>query len=296
MLDTAVIRTMRPPFLLLTPACLLLGIASAHVVEPSLDAVRLVLVLVGALAAHISVNMLNEYQDFRSGLDLVTEKTSFSGGSGGLPEHPQSAPAVLFLGSLALVVTLCIGVYFISLVGQQLLPVGLLGALIVVTYTQWINRSPWLCLLTPGFGFGPLMVVGTQLALTGEVTRLAVLLSLVPFFLVNNVLLLNQYPDIAADRSVGRRTFPIVYGPASSTQVYGVFALAAFVLIALMVATGQVPALGLVALLPMVSAWHAFRGGRDLGDNVSSKPSHLAAGVATALSTPVLLGLAILWG
>ncbi len=40
------------------------------------------LALLGAFLAHISVNTLNEYFDFKSGLDLETIKTPFSGGSG----------------------------------------------------------------------------------------------------------------------------------------------------------------------------------------------------------------------
>ncbi len=48
------------------------------------------LVLLGALAAHGAVNALNEYADYRSGLDLRTARTPFSGGSGTLVDHPQS--------------------------------------------------------------------------------------------------------------------------------------------------------------------------------------------------------------
>ncbi|MCH2157572.1 MAG: hypothetical protein MK096_02180 [Oleiphilaceae bacterium] len=40
--------------------------------------------------------------------------------------------------------------------------------------------------------------------------QLAYLALLLPFCLSNNLLLLTQYPDIHADKNVGRRTFPIV--------------------------------------------------------------------------------------
>jgi 1,4-dihydroxy-2-naphthoate octaprenyltransferase len=35
-----------------------------------------IIILIGALSAHISVNMLNEYYDFKSGLDLKINKTA----------------------------------------------------------------------------------------------------------------------------------------------------------------------------------------------------------------------------
>jgi 1,4-dihydroxy-2-naphthoate octaprenyltransferase len=70
----------------------------------------------------------------------------------------------------------------------------------------------WFCWLAPGLGFGPLMVMGTEVALAGQYTLEGFVASLVPFFLVNNLLLLNQYPDIEADKAVGRRHFLVVYG------------------------------------------------------------------------------------
>lgn len=67
----------------------------------------------GATLAHISVNTLNEYEDFKSGLDFQTFKTPFSGGSGTLPNHPNIAPQTLWLGLLSLAVTIGIGLYFV---------------------------------------------------------------------------------------------------------------------------------------------------------------------------------------
>ena len=75
----------RLPFLVLTPACVLLGLASVHWTHDHLDLLMAALVMLGALAAHVSVNAFNEYLDFRSGLDAMTKPTPFSGGSGVLP-------------------------------------------------------------------------------------------------------------------------------------------------------------------------------------------------------------------
>jgi len=85
-MSNALIGPMRPNFLVLTPACVLLGIATAFWSGASLDPVIIILILAGALLAHTSVNALNEYHDFKSGLDLVTEATPFSGGTKTLPE------------------------------------------------------------------------------------------------------------------------------------------------------------------------------------------------------------------
>ncbi|WP_197475205.1 prenyltransferase, partial [Oleiphilus sp. HI0079] len=78
---TAVLQATRPPFLILTPACVFLGASIAFAEQAVFSNVDFALVLIGAMAAHISVNTLNEYFDFKSGLDLNTNKTPFSGGS-----------------------------------------------------------------------------------------------------------------------------------------------------------------------------------------------------------------------
>jgi 1,4-dihydroxy-2-naphthoate octaprenyltransferase len=194
----------RLPFLALTPACIALGLACVQWQQGAIDLLQAMLVLLGAIAAHISVNAFNEYSDFKSGLDATTQRTPFSGGSGVLPAHPELAASTraMALGSLALCTA--IGLYFVRLRGPALLPLGLAGVLLIVLYTQWITRQPWLCLVAPGLGFGPVMILGTQVALTGHYSVAAAAASAVPFFLVNNLLLLNQFPDIEADRRVGR--------------------------------------------------------------------------------------------
>lgn len=64
----AVLRATRPSFLVLAPLCVLLGIALAARQPVPLSLTEVVLVLVGGLLAHAAVNLLNEYDDFRSGL------------------------------------------------------------------------------------------------------------------------------------------------------------------------------------------------------------------------------------
>lgn len=289
------LKSTRLPFLLLTPVCVLLGIASALAEQPGIDLLLLVIILLGALSAHVSVNMLNEYHDYHSGLDGRTIKTPFSGGSGALQLQPEMAEAILVAGLLFLVVTLVVGLVLLIQQGPLILPIGLLGVAIIVTYTKWINRSPLLCLIAPGLAFGPLMVIGTHVALTGHFSFLALWVSMVPFFLVNNLLLLNQIPDIEADESVGRQTFPIVYGRKRSALVYALFALCAFAVIPWGVIQGDLSASCLLAMLPGVLALSAFYGLVRYGENISRLIPFMAYNVAGTILTPLLLGLAMIF-
>lgn len=286
--------TARLPFLALTPACVFLGYASA--VTSGLPVATAVLgsVLAGALAAHVSVNALNEYLDFRSGLDMRTTRTPFSGGSGALLTNPAAGRTVLLFACVALAVTVIIGCWLVYQRGPLLLGIGLLGVIIVLSYTPWLNRWPLLCLIAPGLAFGPLMVVGTCVALTGSFSPAALAVSLPVFFLVNNLLLLNQFPDVEADLSVGRRHVPIVYGLGVSLVIYVVLLGGAAGALVIGVQTDLLPPGSYLELLPLllgcVAGWRAYR---YLDDQADLRPA-LALNVATAVLTPCVLGVAML--
>lgn len=283
----------RAPFLVLTPACLLVGFAVADRALGRIDPVHAALVLAGALAAHVAVNALNEYGDFRSGLDLMTRRTPFSGGSGTLPAEPRLAPLALALAIAAATVTVLIGLHFVALRGAALLPVGVAGMLLVLGYTHWITRHPWLCLLAPGLGFGPLMITGAVIALGAGMSLTAVLAALPPMFLCSGLLLLNQVPDIEADRRVGRRHLAVLWGAERATRLYAVLVAAAPLTLVGAVATGALPVTALLGLLTLPLAVAATRGAlRHAGDPSQLLPA-LALNVALCVATPVLIAAGI---
>jgi len=287
------IQSIRAPFLILTPVCVFLGLSAVIANDSEINLLLLSLTLLGALLAHISVNTFNEYLDFKSGLDLITVKTPFSGGSGALPDHPDMAGNVLGIAISSLVVLTMIGAFFIWQYGSGIIPVGMMGLLLILFYTGWINKHPLLCLIAPGAGFGFVMVVGTQFALQGEYATLSWMIAFIPFFLVNNLLLLNQYPDSQADARVGRRHFTIAYGVNRSNLMYGIFATATVVIIVAYVQLGQLPVWSLIALLPMPLAYYALSGAIRHGEQIGEYPQYLAANVIVTILTPALLGISI---
>jgi 1,4-dihydroxy-2-naphthoate octaprenyltransferase len=289
-----VTQSMRVPFLILTPVCVLLGMSTVVANQVEIDPFAITLALIGAFLAHISVNTLNEYYDFKSGLDLATIKTPFSGGSGALPQNPEMAGSVLMVGTLSLVVVFLIGGYFVWLYGVGIIPVGLLGLLLIATYTSWINRHPLLCLIAPGLGFGFFIVAGTQFALQGEYTAMSWLVAIVPFLLVNNLLLLNQYPDIKADTEAGRNHLPIAFGVKRSNIIYGVFALMTVLAIVSLVLFERLPMLSLIALIPMPLAFFSLYGMTRYGASIGEHQQYLGANVVVAILSPLLLAISLL--
>ena len=291
-----ILGPMRLPFLILTPACVVLGLGTAVWSGADINPFYFVLALIGGLAAHISVDALNEYFDFKSGLDLKTERTPFSGGSGTLPANPGFVRQTLVTGIVSAAIICAVGLYFVSVWGLALLPLGLAGVILVVVYTPFIVRSPFWCLIAPGLGFGSFMVVGTHFVLTGNYAWTAVVASLVPFFLVSDLLLLNQFPDVDADRAVGRKNYPVQLGRKASSLIYGLFLLLAFVSIVVGVVLDYLPGMSLLGLIMVVPAVAVFVGAYRHADDIKKLTPLLGLNVLINILTPVLVAVGLFIG
>ncbi|GGD78053.1 hypothetical protein GCM10011357_36450 [Lacimicrobium alkaliphilum] len=244
-----------------------------------------------ALLAHISVNCLNEYQDFRSGLDYKTTRTPFSGGSGALPEYSQAAPVVLGVAIVSLVGCIILGLHLSSGMGWFPHAFGILAVAIVLTYTSVLNKKPLLCLIAPGTGFGLIMVAGSVFVLTGRFSAVVFVVSLVPFFLVNNLLLVNQYPDCQADSEYGRCTFPSTYGFKTSNRIYALFtALAAIALLITLILVTS-PGWGWALFLPLLLNIKVLTGLYTNKPQSKGFQTIMALNVIASILMPVLMGL-----
>ncbi|KPP97501.1 prenyltransferase [Marinobacter sp. HL-58] len=287
--SAAVVRASRPNFLVLAPLCAGLGVALAWQQGEPPALLDTLLVLTGAVLAHAAVNLLNEYEDFISGLDLITQRTPFSGGSGALPELPSAAKRVLFAAAGALLLVVAIGLYFVWLRGLPMLVPGAAGVLLVLTYTRWITRSPVICLLAPGLGFGPVMILGSLVALDARMDPAALTVSAISLLLVSELLLINQIPDADADRQAGRRHLVIALGKPAAARFVGIMLLAGYGVLSAGLVTGWLPPWSTLALAPLPAAfWITFRLPSLLADPQRLN-TVLGVNVAVLLATMALL-------
>ena len=291
-----VVGVMRPRFLLLAIACVFLGLAASVWTGHEINAWHAILCFVGGVLAHGGVNAFNEYEDIKSGLDFRTNRTPFSGGSGTLVPVPHKLPVALWTGLMTSAICVAIGIYFFLLYGWPILAIGALGLFIIVIYTPWLNKVPVLCLIAPGLGFGTLMVNGTFFAASGSFSWTALLVSFVPFFLVSNLLLLNQFPDVEADRTVGRKHLPITIGRKASARVFAAFVAASYLTIILGVALRVTPPWTLIGLVSVVFALPAVKGALQHPDEPVKLGPSMGQNVILNLITPVLMGIGLLIG
>jgi len=291
----------RPQFLLLSVVLAFLGATIAWYDSGIYPGVSFhwghaILAGLGILLCHTSVNVLNDYFDYKSGIDLEVKRTPFSGGSGILPASGLTSKQVLWLGLGSLILAVPIGVYFLLALnnGWQLLPLLVVGALCIVLYTPLITRlgfPEW----APGLALGTLPVLGAYFVQTTFYTWPAVVASIPSGFLVCNLLLLNEFPDVEADRHAGRKTMPIVIGGKKAWMVYSALTIAVYLWTIGWVAAGVMPVFTLIALLTLPFAIKAIRGGRKYDDMSQVVPA-MANNVLVVLLTQLLLGIGYILG
>lgn len=279
----------RPQFLLLSIILAFLGTSMALFYNGAIHYGYALLATLGLVLAHISVNTLNDYFDYRSGVDRLTLKTPFSGGSGILPANRLTSKQVLWMGIVTLLLATPIGIYFMIIKGWLLLPLLIVAALCVVLYTPVILKHHW-PEWSPGLGLGLLPVLGAYFAQTGYYTATSLIASVPSFILVHNLLLLNEFPDVAADRTVGRKTLPITIGKRNAALFYSFFTVLVYIWIAVIVLMNYAPIWILISLLTFPFAQKAIRGAFHV-DNTDALISSMKSNVIVVLGTQFLMAL-----
>jgi len=283
----------RPQFLTLSIVLAFLGTAVAWY-DGYFNLWQAVLAGIGLVLAHASVNILNDYFDFRSGIDLATRRTPFSGGSGILPASLLTPRQVLWLGLAALILAVPIGIYFIIERGWQLLPLLLVAAFFILLYSSFILKRPWPEWVA-GAGLGALPILGMYFAQTGAYTCTAVVACIPSAFLVHNLLLLNEFPDVEADQLANRKTIPITIGKKKAAVFYAAVAIAVYVWVIAWVAARVMPVWTLLGLLTLPLTIRAINGAVHHDDPSKLMPG-MAANIMVVLATQLLIGIGFILG
>jgi 1,4-dihydroxy-2-naphthoate octaprenyltransferase len=281
----------RAPFLLL-PVTLVAAGAAAAAYDDRVSVLASLLALIGLVALHAAVNAFNEVSDMKTGIDLHTTRTPFSGGSGTLPSGALSVRGAVGVGVVGSAIGLVIGIYFVWQLGWwPLVPIMALGALSVLIYTQVFARTG-VGEIFAGLGLGLLPVVGTALVQRGAIGSAAWAAGIPAFLMTFNLLLLNEFPDEDADRAGGRRNLVLLLGRQTAARVYTLAAVATPLAIAAAVLLGAFPALALIGLLPFWFVVPAIRWAVSLPHDGVPIPA-LAGNVIWNLATNTLVAIGL---
>jgi 1,4-dihydroxy-2-naphthoate octaprenyltransferase len=250
--------------------------------------------LIGLLCAHISVNVLNDYFDHRSGIDQKTNRSPFNGGSGSIQDSIISPKTTLWVGLVFLFLALFVGVYFFVSIphGWKLIPLVCIAGLIVILYSPFLLKlvgGEW----SAGIGLGALPVIGTYFVQTGHYSLLIFLASIPSAILVHNLLFINEFPDVEADTIGKRKTFPIVYGIPRSIQFYKITLVLLYIYIVENVLLGFFP---IYCLLTLLTIPMSIQTNKKLQLPTEQYQPMMQLNVSIVLFTQFLLGLGFILG
>ena len=252
------LRAIRIKFLLASVIAVSLGLSLTWYTGSSIDIFHALLTFAGVISLHASVDLLNDYWDFKRGIDTKTKRTKMSGGTGVLPEGLLKPKSVYLAGIGFLILGSIIGIYFIIIFG---IIIGvILGFAILSVYfysTKIVNWGLAEVFVTIK---GTLIVIGTFFIQSQGIDDFSIFAGIVVGLLSSLVLFVTSIPDHDIDKEKGRRTLIIIFGKSNSVKTFLIFPILTYGVIIFGVITELFPVYSLIVLLAkpflILAIWH----------------------------------------
>jgi 1,4-dihydroxy-2-naphthoate octaprenyltransferase len=295
----------RAPFLILAVLLVMIGLALAYKLpggQVDFSILHAVLLVIGVTSAHTSVNLFNEYSDFKTGIDFRTKRSPFSGGSGMITEGHTSPKSVKLAAISCLTLSAAIGIYFTFVSHWTIIILVLIGGLTILFYTEGLARI-MLGELFAGLTLGSLVVVGTYIAMTATpeqeirdlLSTVVIMVSIPPGILTSLLLLINEFPDAEADKAGGRLHLVIKLGKKKAAIIYNIGILLTFGILLIIPIINLTAFWLYLALIPFPLGLKACAGLLKHREDAQKLIPALGSNVVTVLATDLLIALSILF-
>jgi 1,4-dihydroxy-2-naphthoate polyprenyltransferase len=211
-------RAIRIKFLLASIIAVTNGIAISYWKTGELDFGYAILTYFGIIFLHISVDLLNDYWDFKRGIDTNTKRTKYSGGTGVIPENLINSKLIYCAGVIFLILGGLIGLYFVTIKGTIILILLIFAIISIYFYSTNIVNA--------GLGElfvaikGSMIVLGSYYIQSDQIDLTSIYVGIIIGLLSAVVLLVTSFPDYEADKKSGRRTLVIVMGKENSIKLF----------------------------------------------------------------------------
>ena len=241
------LRVIRVRFLLASVIAVSVGLALTWRQNSSIDPLDAILIFAGVMALHASVDLLNDFWDFKRGIDTKTKRTKMSGGTGVLPEGLLKPSSVYRAGITFLIIGSVIGSYFVITHG---IIIGIILGFAILSIYFYSTK-----IVDSGLGEffvavkGSLIVIGTFFIQSGEITIESILGGIVVGVLSSLVLFIASFPDHDADKSKGRKSLVIAVGKEKAAKLFWIFPIISYLTIIIGVSTNLFPLISLITLL-----------------------------------------------
>jgi 1,4-dihydroxy-2-naphthoate octaprenyltransferase len=262
----------RPKFFPASVFPVLAGSAWGFHVAGSFETVVFLLALFATVAVHAACNVLNDVGDESGGTDRqnVDRIYPYTGGSRFIQTGIMSTSEMARLGITLLALGAAAGLGLIFLKGAIVLYLGLAGILLGVLYSLGPVRLSALGVgeTAVGVAFGIVPIIGAAWLQGAAIDGTVVVFALPISFWVAAILLINEVPDVSADRETGKKTLPVRIGLDGTAAVYLSWNLGAVIATGWLTYTDSLPLLA--PLVPALLLLLAFRAAaairRGIGD------------------------------
>ncbi|MFB5609684.1 MAG: prenyltransferase [Nitrosarchaeum sp.] len=240
------LRVIRIRFLLASVIAVSVGLAITWHQNFIIDFFDAILIFAGVMALHASVDLLNDYWDYKRGIDTITKRTKMSGGTGVLPEGLLKPSSVYRAGIGFLILGSIIGFYFVFTDGLIIAVILGFAILSIYFYSTKIVDSG----LAEFFVAlkGTMIVLGTYFIQSNQITMEPIFGGIVVGVLSSLVLFIASFPDHDADKSKGRKTLVIVVGKEKAVSLFWIFPIISYFFILLGIVLGIFPFLSIITL------------------------------------------------
>jgi 1,4-dihydroxy-2-naphthoate polyprenyltransferase len=284
-------RAIRIRFLLASIIAVINGISVAFWKNGIFNLSYTILIFAGVICLHASVDLLNDYWDYKRGTDVITRRTKFSGGTGVLPEKLLRPKTVYVAGVIFMMLGSLAGIYFVVIRGITVAVI--LGFAIVTIYLYSIN------IVNAGLGEifvaikGNMIVLGTFYVQTGVIDPSAIFIGAIIGILSASVLFVNSFPDYDADRHTGRRSLLTIVGKQKGSRLFPIPILTPYILILAGIFLGYTKFVSLVCLASIPYAIKAIKD-IDKYENLNQFVPVMAATLMYARITGFMLAISLL--
>lgn len=251
------IQATRPQFFTVIILPIMLGTAIAWQQQQQFAALYFCAALLGGILLHAAINVLNDYFDHLNHCDEnnQTPLTPFAGGSRMIQNGILSPKQVHVYGMILLVAGILLGLILVWLRGMPIFWIGLIGV-----FSGYFYSAPPFALCSRGWGellvglnFGILPVLGAYLLQHNDFNLIPLFAALPLTGLVTAILYINQFPDYAADKHVGKANLVVRLGQVKAQILYAALLIFSFLSLGLGIYFKVLPLFNLLnfLLLPL---------------------------------------------
>jgi 1,4-dihydroxy-2-naphthoate octaprenyltransferase len=209
-------------------------------------------ILFGAVLFHMGTNLISDYFDYQKGVD----KQDTFGSSRVIVEGLLKPKQVLFGGLLTFAIGFLLGLILVAHYGLPILYLGIAGLIGGIFYTGYPINYKYIALGDLGVFmlFGPLLMLGTFMGLTGQFSWEIMFISLPLGLLVAAILNANNIRDILHDSSVRIKTMATILGIQGAKIEYYTLVIGAYSSVIIMFALGMISPWTLLVFLSLKPA------------------------------------------